>query len=106
MLTATQLRTQLAFQEAGILNAEGKLTQQALSNISFVRLKDDVIKNTSVVSELTKDGSKIEEWGKYTTQSVTMPNGQSLQIYFYQNIKTGVIDYFTSDYKVKGVIKP
>jgi Possible hemagglutinin (DUF637)/Hemagglutinin repeat len=106
MVNATQLRTQLAFQEAGILNTEGKLTQQALSNLREIPLAGGVIKNPTVVAELTKDGSKIEDWGKYTTQTVKMPNGQPLQIHFYQNTQTGVIDYFTSDFKVKGVVVP
>ena len=35
-----------------------------------------------------------------------MPNGQSMQIHFYMNTKTGKIDYETKDFKVKGVVEP
>lgn len=106
MTTATQLRTQLSFQQAGILNSDGQLTKQAIENAQPIRLADDVIKNPDVVKVLTRDGSSIEDWGKYTSDSVKMPNGQSMQIHFYQNTKTGAIDYQTQDYKVKGVVKP
>ncbi|MCZ2497466.1 filamentous hemagglutinin N-terminal domain-containing protein [Xylophilus sp. Kf1] len=106
MVPATQLRTQLAFQEAGILGLDGKLTASALANLTSIKLTDGVIRNPDVVRELTKDGSSILEWGKYSTTSVRMPNGQSLQIHLYQNTKSGAIDYFTSDFKVKGVVNP
>lgn len=43
---------------------------------------------------------KIEDWGKFTTDSVKLPNGQSMQVHLYQNTKTGGVDYQTQDYKV------
>lgn len=91
--TALQLRTELTFKQAGILDDNGKLTTTA-------------IENSKVISILIKDGSKIEDWNKYTTKSVVMPNGQSMQIHFYMNTKTGKIDYETKDSKVKGVVEP
>ena len=103
--TGTQLKTTLAFEEAGILTKEGKLTQQAINNARKIDLADGVIKNQTIVKELTKDGSNIKDWAKYTTGSITMPNGQRLQIHFYKNV-TGKVDYTTQDYKVKGVVKP
>ncbi|MBN2655261.1 MAG: hypothetical protein JXR79_09165 [Nitrospirae bacterium] len=103
---ALRLRTQLAFQEAGVLTQEGKLTAEAIQDATRIRLKDGVIQNPSIVKTLTQDGSKIEDWAKYYTRSVSMPNGQSMQIHFYQNIKTGKIDYSSVDYKVKEVVKP
>lgn len=106
MTTALQLRTQLGFQQAGILDANGQLTRQAILSSDPIKLADGVIKNPSIVSELTKDGSNISEWGKYNTQSVTMPNGQSLQIHYYMNGVTGKIDYVAQDFKVKGVVRP
>jgi hypothetical protein len=104
--TATQLRTQLAFQEAGLLDANGQLTSKALQGSDPIALAGGKINNTSVVKELTGDGSNITDWKKYTTQSVTMPNGQSLQIHFYMNSVTGKIDYVTPDFKIKGIVKP
>lgn len=35
-----------------------------------------------------------------------MPNGQSKQIHFYKNEKTGKVDYSTQDYKVKDIVNP
>jgi hypothetical protein len=105
IITKTQLRTQLAFQEAGILDANGGLTPKAVLNADIIDLKDP-IRNPAVVKVLTSDGSNISDWRKFTTKSVTMPNGQRLQIHFYKNIITNKVDYLTQDYKVKGVVKP
>jgi filamentous hemagglutinin len=106
MTTAAQLRTQLSLQQAGILDSNGQLTAQAIKSSDAIPLADGVIKNPTVVSELTSDGSNIADWGKYTTQSATMPNGQSMQVHYYMNSVTGKVDYVTPDFKVKGVVKP
>lgn len=103
--SALKLRTELAFKQSGILQNDGRLTQQAIKNSQEIKLKDP-IGNPSVVQVLTKDGSKLSEWAKFTTESVKMPNGQSMQIHYYKNIKTGKIDYQTKDYKVKGIVNP
>ncbi len=102
---ALRLRTQLTFQEAGLLNQEGKLTESALSRSIFIDVKNG-IQNQKVISQLTKDGSSIADWGKFKTQSVRAPNGQSLQIHYYRNTVTGTIDYVTPDFKVKGTVNP
>lgn len=104
--TALQLRTELTFKQAGILDDNGKLTTTAIENSRKISLSSGVIENSKVIRILTKDGSKIEDWNKYTTKSVVMPNGQSMQIHFYMNTKTGKIDYETKDFKVKGVVEP
>jgi filamentous hemagglutinin len=106
MTTAAQLRTQLSLQQAGILDSNGQLTAQAIKSSDAIPLADGVIKNPAVVSELTSDGSNIADWGKYTTQSTTMANGQSMQVHYYMNSVTGKVDYVTPDFKVKGVVKP
>lgn len=100
-----RLRTELTFKEAGILSDNGKLTQKAIQRSQVIDLTDGVIRNPTVVKELTKDGSNITDWNKYTTESVDMRNGQSSQIHFYMH-KNGKVDYNTNDYKVKGIIKP
>lgn len=58
----------------------------------------------AVVKELTADGSKIEDWGKFTTQSITLPNGGRSQIHYYMNKITGEIN-LNIDFKVKGVVR-
>lgn len=100
---ALRLRTQLAFQEAGILGKDGKLTQKAIKGSKVIDLEGG-IKNQRVVKILTNDGSKITDWKKYRTKSVRMPNGKSRQIHYYRNNKTGKIDYQTQDFKVKDII--
>jgi filamentous hemagglutinin len=101
-----RLRTELAFQEAGILGRDGKLTAQAIQNAEPIKLQGGVIKNPEIVKILTHDGSNIADWEKFTTNSITLKNGQSMQIHFYKNVKTGIIDYTSKDYKVKGIVKP
>lgn len=101
---ALKLRTTLAFQEKGILDVNRKLTQEAIKGAQPINLKQD-IGNPVVVDILTKDGSHITDWQKFKTEKVPMPNGQSREIHFYQNSKTGKIDYETYDFKVKGEVK-
>ncbi|EGE10759.1 hypothetical protein CPI14_08930 [Moraxella catarrhalis] len=71
--TALQLRTELTFKQAGILDDNGKLTTTAIENSRKISLSSGVIENSKVIRILTKDGSKIEDWNKYTTKSVVMP---------------------------------
>lgn len=104
--TVLQPRTELTFKQAGILDDNGKLTTTTIENSRKISLSSGVIENSKVISILTKDSSKIEDWNKYTTKSVVMPNGQSMQIHFYMNTETGKIDYETKDFKVKGVVEP
>ena len=102
---AVKLRTELALKDAGLLDAEGKLTQRAIKESFPIDLKDGVIRNPLVVKELTKDGSPITAWKKYYSPSATLPNGQKVQIHYYKNEITGKIDYLTKDFKVSGEIK-
>lgn len=63
---------------------------------------EDVLQNPSVVQELTKDGSSINDWGKFTTTvPVSMPTGQPIQVHFYRNIVTGEVNYTHQDFKIK-----
>ncbi len=92
---AVRLKTELALQEAGILNRQGKLTQEALAGAEEIPLKGG-IQNPTVIDVLTSDGSNISDWGKFTTKgSVELPNGQKVQVHFYVNKKTGEVDYMT-----------
>lgn len=106
VVDALKLKTELTFRQAGILTNEGKLTQKGINESTRIDLADGVIRNPKIVEVLTKDGSNIADWKKFTTKSVSNPNGQNLQIHFYKNIKTGKIDYETQDYKVKGIVRP
>lgn len=94
-----KLRVELALQEANILDQNGKLTEYALSNIKPL-MSGARLRNPNVIKELTKDGSKMVDWKKYTTrEAVTLSNGQKVQVHFYKNDITGQINY-NVDYKV------
>lgn len=54
--------------------------------------------NTSVVRELTSDGSNIVDWAKYRSQTIKSSSGP-FQIHFYYNAVTGVVNT-TRDYKL------
>jgi len=119
-----QLRTQLQLQEAGVLNQQGRLTQGALANsYETTTTIKGVLRNPSVVKELTKNGTKIEDWGKFTTTSVErVPSGnvidissrtgkevvvaqpQGLQVHFYVHRPTGQVNYTLTDFKVKNKV--
>lgn len=96
-----KLRAELSLKDGGILTDGGRLTPQAVRNSKKINLSDGAINNPSVKKVLTKDGSNINDWEKFTTQSVPGPNGSSLQVHFYKNKATGKIDYDTPDFKIK-----
>jgi RHS repeat-associated protein len=56
------------------------------------------LKNPDVVRALTRDGSSIADWGKYSTQTFKSPSGP-FQVHYYRNRATGRINY-EIDYKV------
>jgi filamentous hemagglutinin len=87
------MNTELAFKQAGILDEKGRLTQKAVDTSLPARSSEMPLSNPGVVSELTKDGSRIEDWEKRTTLSVALPSGESKQIHFYKNKVTGKVNY-------------
>ena len=101
---ALMLKTEYAFQQAGILDQSGKLTPKALEYINDrknLKIEGVNLKNTEVIARLTKDGSSLNDWGKYTTGKTTLSTGNMAEIHFYYNNKTGeVVRYI--DFKVKG----
>ena len=104
-VNASRLSTQLAFEEAGILTRGGAgLTDEAIAASSEIKIAGGNLTNPAVVQELTANGSLIEDWGKFRTQSIQLPNGQSSQIHFYQNKVTGEVN-LNIDFKVKGIVQ-
>jgi len=102
---ASRLKAQLAFEEAGILTRGGEgLTQEAITLSREISISGGRLTNPEVVRELTKDGSRIEDWGKFTTQSVELSGGQRSQIHFYQNRVTGEVN-LNIDFKVKESVR-
>ena len=48
---------------------------------------------------MTADGSDINDWAKWSTQTIPSPNGD-FQVHFYRNVVTGRVNT-DIDYKVK-----
>ncbi len=99
----TRYKSLLAFMESGILTPESKLTKKAIRE-SVSIIKGQTLKNPAVIKELTRDGSSLKDWAKYTTQSMSSKNGQKLQIHYYYNKKQKVVNY-NIDYKIKEEVK-
>jgi len=102
---AMRLNVELALKQADILNAKGELTEHALSRIQWLKGGKDLT-NSKVISELTKNGSKMEDWAKYATKNaVLLPNGQKVQVHFYRNKFTGEVNK-NIDYKATPAVFP
>jgi hypothetical protein len=101
---ATRLKAKLGFEEAGILTKEGKLTDEAVNRATEIKISGGRLTNPAVVDELTANGSRIEDWGKFRTPSIELPGGQASQIHFYRNRVTGQVN-LNIDFKIKGTIK-
>ncbi len=102
---ASRLRTQLAFEEAGILKRGGDgLTNEAIAKARKITISGGQLTNPKVIKELTKDGSSITDWGKFRTNSVQLSSGQRAQIHFYKNKKNGDVNQ-NIDFKVSGIIQ-
>jgi hypothetical protein len=107
-------KTQLAFEEAGILTKDLKLTPTYVQKIlttpdpeSRLGLKHAVIEgaeinNPRVKSILEGSGKPVdflENWFKFKTDSVLLPSGESRQIHGYINRITGELNY-DIDFKI------
>lgn len=93
------LSEQLTFEEAAsIFNVDGTLTS-AIVGESRLIIPGENLGNPGLIEQLTADGSKIEDWAKYSTPTARSPSGD-FQVHFYRNGKTGDI-YYGGDYKSK-----
>lgn len=95
----TKMRVELALREANFIDSSGKLTKAVLAK-PIPLISGKKLRSSSVIKALTKDGSNILDWTKYTTKDIILFNGQKIQIHYYMNIKTKKIDY-NIGYKVK-----
>jgi len=106
---ALRLKAELAFKQEGILNHHGKLTEKALKNIENPRrqlTKGETLKNPEVIQALTKEGHHLMDWGKYTTEAITLSTQQKVQIHFYYNRVTKEVNYSHGDFKINESILP
>lgn len=95
-----QMQAQLSLEQAGLTDRNGNLTQLGITS-STVMTRGEDLENSKVIRKLTSDGSKMSDWSKVTTPSVTLPSGERIQIHFYRHNVTGRIERGI-DYKVKG----
>jgi filamentous hemagglutinin len=80
-----KLSTQLAYEDAGILTRGGVgLTKESVAASREISISDGRLTNPAVVKELTAEGSKIENWGKFTNQSITLPSGNDPRFTIYE----------------------
>jgi RHS repeat-associated protein len=94
-----RLRAALTLDEAtSVFTNSGQLRGSVVSNSTEI-IRGSQLNNPAVVAELTRDGSNIADWGKYTTDTFNSPAG-AFQVHFYRNRATGQVNY-NVDYKVK-----
>jgi hypothetical protein len=111
-------KAQLAFEEAGILTKDSKITNEYAKKILTTKTDDptkpfglkyaikegEKLNNQKVQSTLERSGKSVdslENWFKFTTESVTCPSGAKRQVHGYMNRITGEINY-NIDFKIKG----
>jgi RHS repeat-associated protein len=93
------LETQLSRKEADAISSRFGYLKPEVIDSSREILRGEDLGNPSVIRALTADGSKIEDWGKYSTKTYRSPSGP-FQVHFYYNNVTGRVNY-NIDYKVK-----
>ncbi|MFO1257944.1 MAG: hypothetical protein U1E78_05995 [Gammaproteobacteria bacterium] len=74
----------LHFQEQGILTTDGRLTEYAIKNSRLAMAENAVLKNPDVISILTRDGSRIEDWEKERPQPLICQITRSVKFIFIQ----------------------
>lgn len=102
MRLAQQLAREQAFSRANALfTRSGNLTEAALKDAQRIIPGDKLglqDQSQTLTKYLTRDGSDIKDWGKYSTKTMTDSPSGDFQVHFYQNKVTGAVDY-GYDYK-------
>ncbi|MFE9751445.1 DNRLRE domain-containing protein [Saccharothrix saharensis] len=98
---APRLHDQLTKEQVeSMLNPDGSLRPEVVPGSKRI-IDGREIGNPGVVSALTSDGSRIEDWGKYSAPSVPHPvTGERREIHYYYNPVTEKFSY-DMDYKTK-----
>jgi hypothetical protein len=82
---------------ASAFTGSGRLSSGAIAGSKQI-IAGSLLRNKDLIQRLTADGSKMSDWGKYTTHTYQSPSG-NFQVHFYMNARTGAVDY-GYDYKV------
>ncbi|CAA9297525.1 MAG: hypothetical protein AVDCRST_MAG68-145, partial [uncultured Gemmatimonadetes bacterium] len=92
-----RLNAALALEEAtSIFTRSGGLQPSVIAGSRMV-IPGSQLNNRAVITELTKDGSRMADWGKYSTPTIRGPSGD-FQMHFYYNSATRKANY-NIDYK-------
>ncbi|WP_243715819.1 hypothetical protein, partial [Micromonospora sp. KC207] len=93
-----KLADQLRLESANsMFTPGGGLTSQAIGESRLI-IRGSDLGNQQLRAHLTRDGSDIADWGKYTTRTHQSPYGD-FQVHYYYNSRTGNVAY-DYDYKV------
>lgn len=71
------------------------MTPEAIKNSTLIT-QGNRLGNSQLIEELASKGN-INDWAKYSTESIPSPSG-NFQMHFYQNRITGDV-YYGMDYK-------
>ncbi|MGH8437404.1 MAG: RHS repeat-associated core domain-containing protein, partial [Pseudomonas sp.] len=97
-VAGTRLNAALRFEEATSVFARGGgLHPDVVRNATRI-IEGTDLRNPAVIAELSRGGTNIADWGKYTTQTFKSPAGD-FQVHFYYNRATGALNT-AIDYKV------
>jgi hypothetical protein len=83
---------------ASVFTSNGFLKPEVIDEAQRI-IPGSALGNPRVVSALTSDGSRISDWGKYSTRKYRSSSGP-FEVHFYYNPVTGRVNY-DIDYKVK-----
>lgn len=84
---------------ASIFEPSGHLKKEFVDEAKFLKLEGG-ISNKYVIDILTKDGSNLNDWGKFVTKSEIRSPVGNIQVHFYKNKINGKVIY-DIDYKSK-----
>ncbi len=98
-INAIKLKQQLLTEQASsIFEADGMLKQGIINNSKPI-INGLKLGNPSVISELTSDGSTIDQWAKMSTTIFQGPQGK-FSVHFYMNTVTKVINIYEMKCKI------
>ncbi len=96
---AKGLGSQLLSEEAAsVFNAGRTLHPDVLESAKAI-VPGEELGNPAVISALTKNGSLMSDWAKFTSATYRNAAGEEFQFHFYRNLKTGEVNYDV-DYKM------
>ncbi len=98
-----RLKQSLRLAEASsVFTKAGGLHPEVIAG-SRVIIPGQRLGNPDLIKHLTRDGSSIADWAKYSTGQFVRPGGGHFEVHFYMNSVTKAIDY---GYDFKAILLP